>query len=483
MFHDNQVDLIINIFGLMFIITGCIGAYSKGEGTGTTFYLELPLFPKLSSIMNVEDVSRNKPSFYSSGIRRDYRSPCKIGMHPLGSGGDSNISLADLISLDRKLRSRAGSSEFIYNSENTVSRNMSCRSSSNKSNRSLVQFSREDIIKAFDCSEGGTRSTGSSFCNGIPGKVTFPSFFSRGDSLRMACTKTTPCSQKDYGQDESIDGDISTVDLEAGLKNVMNGPHLKPREINTVDLEAGLKNVMNGPHLKPREINTLDLEAGLMKVINGPHLKPRDVDTVDVEAGLMKVINGPHLKSRDADTVDVEAGLMKVMDGPHPNLRDPLDSCQSPRRIRVLVVDDSMPTRKLMQRVLSKKGYDVQCAEDGSVCVDIMTAPSSTCSSSSLEELEKGTLGLFDVIIMDDNMPKMGGKVASKILREKGFTGMICGVTGNTSYEDERLFLNNGADMVFLKPLDIDLFDKKVVDYVNSKFSSENGFSLKSGGV
>ena len=410
--------------------------------------------------MNVEDVSRNKPSFYSSGIRRDYRSPCKIGMHPLGSGGDSNISLADLISLDRKLRSRAGSSEFIYNSENTVSRNMSCRSSSNKSNRSLVQFSREDIIKAFDCSEGGTRSTGSSFCNGIPGKVTFPSFFSRGDSLRMACTKTTPCSQKDYGQDESIDGDISTVDLEAGLKNVMNGPHLKPREINTVDLEAGL-----------------------MKVINGPHLKSREVDTVDLEAGLLKVINGPHLKSREVDTVDSEAGLMKVMDGPHSKLRDPLDSCQSPRRIRVLVVDDSMPTRKLMQRVLSKKGYDVQCAEDGSVCVDIMTAPSSTCSSSSLEELEKGTLGLFDVIIMDDNMPKMGGKVASKILREKGFTGMICGVTGNTSYEDERLFLNNGADMVFLKPLDIDLFDKKVVDYVNSKFSSENGFSLKSGGV
>ena len=140
-----------------------------------------------------------------------------------------------------------------------------------------------------------------------------------------------------------------------------------------------------------------------------------------------------------------------------------------------------MPTRKLMQRVLSKKGYDVQCAEDGSVCVDILSGPSSACSSSSLEELEKATIGLFDVIIMDDNMPNMGGREASKILRERGFNGMICGVTGNTSYEDEMLFLAHGADMVLFKPLDLDLFEKKLEDYMNLKISSENGVSQRSG--
>ena len=477
------MKLIIYIFCHIIIITGCIGAHSKGEGKGTTFYLELPLFPKLSSIMNVEDVPRSKPSFYSSGIRRDYRSQCKIGMHPLGSGGDSNISLADLISLDRKLRSRAGSSEFIYNSENTVSRNMSCRSSSNRSERSLVQYSREDIIKAFDCSEGGTRSSASSFSNGIPGKVNFSTFFSRGDSLSTACVKTTPVSQKDDDRDEVKNGDINTVDLEAGLMKVINGPHLKSRVVDTVDVETGLMKMTNGPHLKTREVDPVDAEAGLMRVINGPHLKPREVDPVDVEAELMRVINGPYLKTRAGDPVDVEAGLMKVINGPHlKSDEEDRETCQLPRPIRVLVVDDSMPTRKLMQRVLSKKGYDVQCAEDGSVCLDILSGPSSACSSSSLEELENATIGLFDVIIMDDNMPNMGGREASKILRERGFNGMICGVTGNTSYEDERLFLAHGADMVLFKPLDLDLFEKKLEDYMNLKVSSENGIIQKSGG-
>jgi DNA-binding response OmpR family regulator len=62
---------------------------------------------------------------------------------------------------------------------------------------------------------------------------------------------------------------------------------------------------------------------------------------------------------------------------------------------------------------------------------------------------------VFDVILMDDNMPNMSGKDACKALRSEGYNGLIVGVTGTTYAPEVQKFLDSGANYVFAKPLDI----------------------------
>ena len=51
-------------------------------------------------------------------------------------------------------------------------------------------------------------------------------------------------------------------------------------------------------------------------------------------------------------------------------------------------------------------------------------------------------------------MPKMNGKEAVLTIRGLGFLGKIYGCTGNTSNDEVDSFIANGADRVFMKPLD-----------------------------
>jgi CheY-like chemotaxis protein len=61
----------------------------------------------------------------------------------------------------------------------------------------------------------------------------------------------------------------------------------------------------------------------------------------------------------------------------------------------------------------------------------------------------------YDLILMDNAMPNMGGREATKIIREQGFAGLIVGLTGNTMDAIAEEFIDCGADAVLLKPLEV----------------------------
>ena len=67
--------------------------------------------------------------------------------------------------------------------------------------------------------------------------------------------------------------------------------------------------------------------------------------------------------------------------------------------IRILVVDDSRPVRVAVQASLEFLGIDVDCAENGQVCV------------------EKVKSSTYDAILLDWNMPVMNGLDCLKHLR------------------------------------------------------------------
>ena len=110
------------------------------------------------------------------------------------------------------------------------------------------------------------------------------------------------------------------------------------------------------------------------------------------------------------------------------------------KRGRALVVDDSKFNRKILGKTIEVFFSDIDFAEDG------------------LEALNKVTVAQeaqndYSIIFMDSMMPVMGGIEATAKIRELGYTGMIVGVTGDITAEDNKRFLESGVNDVMLKPL------------------------------
>lgn len=113
---------------------------------------------------------------------------------------------------------------------------------------------------------------------------------------------------------------------------------------------------------------------------------------------------------------------------------------ESDKHGRALVVDDSKFNRKILGKTIETFFSDVDFAENGLEAVNMVT-------------IALDTLNDYSIIFMDSMMPVMGGIEASGKIRELGFDGMIVGVTGDITAEDNERFMSSGVNDVMLKPL------------------------------
>jgi CheY-like chemotaxis protein len=111
--------------------------------------------------------------------------------------------------------------------------------------------------------------------------------------------------------------------------------------------------------------------------------------------------------------------------------------------LSVMIVDDVSSTRKIMERMLRGKIFKAILAKDGVECVELMNELKDSSQS-------------VDLILLDNEMPRMSGVEAAKVLRSQGFTTPIIGITGNALPEDKAEFLSAGVNKVMTKPLDIE---------------------------
>jgi CheY-like chemotaxis protein len=134
------------------------------------------------------------------------------------------------------------------------------------------------------------------------------------------------------------------------------------------------------------------------------------------------------------------------------------------RKLRVLVVDDSVATRKMIVRCLKTKKLCESPleAEDGAEAVRIVRA-SGSCGTAVEGEKDGDNGGAtactvavpIDAVLMDFVMPVMDGPSAAHILRGEGYKGLIVGITGNALPDDKEYYLGCGADIVLTKPVDV----------------------------
>ena len=100
---------------------------------------------------------------------------------------------------------------------------------------------------------------------------------------------------------------------------------------------------------------------------------------------------------------------------------------------RILVVDDDPQIRRAMRTTLTARGYEVADARSG---------------EEALEELRAGT---YDLLLLDMNMPGMGGIETCRLIRSSSEVAIIM-LTVSSSEKDKVEALDAGADDYITKP-------------------------------
>lgn len=102
----------------------------------------------------------------------------------------------------------------------------------------------------------------------------------------------------------------------------------------------------------------------------------------------------------------------------------------------VLVAEDNLDNQDLIQLMLGQWGITPDFANNGAEAVELALTKD------------------YDLILMDMQMPVMGGLEATEMLRNAAFDGPIIALTANVMKQDVDAYLDAGCDRALAKPID-----------------------------
>lgn len=111
---------------------------------------------------------------------------------------------------------------------------------------------------------------------------------------------------------------------------------------------------------------------------------------------------------------------------------------------RILLAEDNELNAEIAIEILAEAGFEVEHAEDGIICVDM---------------LGKHDAGYYDLVLMDVQMPNMDGLKATTVIRRfpnpAKATVPVIAMTANAFEEDRKKCLEAGMNGFIAKPIDI----------------------------
>lgn len=113
----------------------------------------------------------------------------------------------------------------------------------------------------------------------------------------------------------------------------------------------------------------------------------------------------------------------------------------------VLLVDDNIDNQVFIAHLLRSKGVHVEVANNGH------------------EGVERAMATIFDVVLMDLQMPVMNGYEATAKLRTGGYRIPIVALTAHATKQDKDLCLSSGFSAYLTKPLDTDLLFRTLNEF------------------
>lgn len=142
-----------------------------------------------------------------------------------------------------------------------------------------------------------------------------------------------------------------------------------------------------------------------------------------------------------------------------------LDKCINPSSFEqksitvnsnILVVEDTRINQILVEKILSKWNANITVVGNGLEAVNIIKEKS------------------FDIILMDIQMPIMGGIEATRKIKEIQPSIPIIALTANAGKENETLYLNKGMDGFVSKPFNPNILALELAKFVPVSFSTSN---------
>jgi CheY-like chemotaxis protein len=148
---------------------------------------------------------------------------------------------------------------------------------------------------------------------------------------------------------------------------------------------------------------------------------------------------------KQSDLLDAIVSVMAQAGGPARGARAPRELRRSGKALRILVAEDNPMNQKLVLRLLEKWGHRPTLARNGR------------------EAFEKTARGVFDLVLMDVQMPEWSGLEATEAIRERegGERHLpIVAMTAHAMKGDRERCLAAGMDGYVAKPLDArELYD------------------------
>lgn len=174
-------------------------------------------------------------------------------------------------------------------------------------------------------------------------------------------------------------------------------------------------------------------------------------------------------KREEGTTFTLEIPFQKGAITDLPEKKKKQDEYRSLRGIRVLMVEDNKWNQILGTAILENWQMEVHTAENG---------------HDALDKLQKN---IYDIVLMDIQMPKMGGVEAAKVIREERKMNIpIVALTANAIKGDREKYLDAGMDAYISKPFDEEeLFHtlSSLLGNWNLQLKKEEEKNLNSGAV
>ncbi len=122
----------------------------------------------------------------------------------------------------------------------------------------------------------------------------------------------------------------------------------------------------------------------------------------------------------------------------------------------ILVAEDNPDNQVLITLLLQTWGLEPDIANNGA------------------EAVEMALVNDYQVIIMDMQMPVMGGLEATQMLRHAAYDGPIIALTANVMKHDVDTYLSAGCNEALAKPIDKDALENVLVRYLHIEKDSQN---------
>lgn len=168
-----------------------------------------------------------------------------------------------------------------------------------------------------------------------------------------------------------------------------------------------------------------------------------DIESDAREAGVSGFISKPLFTST------LFYGLKQFVNGDAPSAADAENIAERPAddvrfdNVKILLAEDNELNWEIANELLSEIGLDIDHAENGQICVDM---------------LEKSEPGYYKAILMDIRMPVMSGYEASVAIRSSSHPDKnipIIAMTADAFSEDVKKCLDAGMNAHTAKPIDV----------------------------